>query len=274
MLPQGSVVLGNYRPMDSYLHRLDARAKMLPVGLILILAMLSQSYLFHLLLLAGLGGSLVSSGIGMSMIFKNFRPILYLVGLTSVYHLIFSGAESQIIFEFMGFSLREGAVHNALFFSVRLLLFVSTAFLITLTSSPSDLAESISRLLKPLARLRVPVNDLSLILFIALRFIPILTDEFVAIRNAQIMRGVDFSGGYITRLKRTGSLLLPVFIAAIERADDLALAIEARGYRSDIERTSYSDSKIGNSELMFMIMVSTAIIISFFLTGEVWLREI
>lgn len=274
MLPHGSVVLGNYRPIDSFLHRLDARAKMLPVLLILVLAMLGRSYLFHLFLLAGVGGSLLAAGIGLRTILKNLRPIAYLVGLTSIYHLIFSGSESRIIIEFMGVSLREGAVHSALFFSARLLLFVSTAFLITLTSSPSELAESISRLLKPLAKLRVPVNDLSLILFIALRFIPILTDEFVAIRNAQIMRGVDFNCGFIKRLRLTGSLLLPVFIAAIERADDLALAIEARGYRSKVDRTSYSEARIGNPELMFMIMVSAAIIIFFFLTGEVWLPKI
>ena len=271
---QGTVVLGNYRPLNSYLHRLDPRAKLVPVFLILVLAMLSKSYLFHLVLLATVGGSLVSSGIGGSDLVRNFRPILYLAGLTMVYHLLFSGAKTEVLYSIFGFDLRSGAVHGALFFTARLLLFVATAFLITLTSSPTELADSITRLMKPLGRLRVPVNDLGLIIFIALRFIPILTDEFSAIRNAQMMRGVEFTGGWFKRLRQLGSLLLPVFVAAIERADDLAMAIEARGYDGKVERTSYSRAKIGNSEIMFMLLVSTAILVSFFLTKNIWLPEI
>jgi len=260
------ILLGQYRPSTSYLHVLDSRAKILPVVLVLVLALMTTSMFFYLTILTALILSLLFSGIGWRQLVNSFQPVLFLVAITFVYHILFSAAESEPIFSVAGWTLTKGAVSQALFFSLRLVLFVSIAFLLTLTSSPSHLAEAMTKLLRPLSKFKVPINDLGLILFIAIRFIPILYEEFEVIRHAQMMRGVTFTGSWMVRVKKTSSILLPVFIAAISRADDLALAIEARGYDSRRPRTFYSTLRLGPKEWWFMLGSAAGIFLLFWVT--------
>ncbi len=260
------VLLGQYRPLDSYLHRLDARAKILPVTLVLILALLTDSFIFYSVVLGVLLAALLFSGIAVGTLWNNFKPIFLLVAITSLYHLIFSGHGTPILLKLGGFHVTEGGVHLAAFYSLRLVIFISMAFLITLTNSPSELADAVTKMIKPLRRFRLPVYDLSLILFIAMRFIPILYDEFNTIRNAQIIRGVRFSGSLVSRMRKSTSIIIPVFVAAIQRADELALAIEARGYQSSRERTFYSLSRFGSAELLFCAASSAGILLVYFVT--------
>ncbi len=260
MLPAGPVMLGQYRPLDSFLHRLDARAKFLPVLFILILALFPVNIWFYVATLALLVAALLWSKIGLGALVRSFRPVIFLVAVTCLYHLIFSGKNSPELVNVFGWSITRQAASNAAFFSLRLVLFIAVAFLITLTNSPSELAETVTKVLKPLEKLRVPVNDIGLIVFIAIRFIPILYDEFNAIRNAQMMRGVTFTGSWVNRIRKTTYLLIPVFAAAIGRADDLALAIEARGYRSGARRTFYSHTQFGAREWWFMLSSTLAVI--------------
>jgi energy-coupling factor transport system permease protein len=222
--------------------------------------------IFYLLVLATLIGSLLQSGVTPSTLARNFRPIAILVLITFLYHILFYGGETPAIITVLGFSVYQGAVYNAVFFSLRLVLFISVAFLMTLTNSPSELAEALAMMLKPLKRVGVPVHDLALILFIAIRFVPILFEEFTAIRNAQMIRGVAFTGSFVSRLKKTTYIILPVFVSAIGRADDLALAIEARGYKSGRNRTFYSHSRIGKKEAWFMLLSSLAVVLVFYIT--------
>lgn len=237
---------------------------MIPITLTLVLALLTKAFLFYIILMLALIAALLLSGISLSTLLRNFKPLILLVGVTVLYHLIFSGAESETWLSLFGWNIKIGALEMAAFYSLRLILFVSIAFLMTLTSSPSDLAEALSRVLQPLKKLKVPVNDLSLILFMAIRFIPVLYEEFIAIRNAQVMRGVDFGGSWINRIRKSVFIIIPVFVAAIQRADDIALAIEARGYDSNIERTSYNSSQFGSSEIVFSVLSSFAIFTLFF----------
>ncbi|MEW6411613.1 MAG: energy-coupling factor transporter transmembrane component T [Candidatus Zixiibacteriota bacterium] len=266
MFQKTPILLGQYRPLDSFLHRLDARSKIVPVTLILILALLTDSVIFYVTILLAMIAALLFSGVGWRTLANNFKPILILVVVTSLYHLVFSGRDSEALVSIFGWKITSGGAQLALFYSLRLVIFISVAFLITLTNSPSELGDAMTRLFRPLERFRVPVYDLALILFIALRFIPILYDEFTAIRNAQMMRGVSFTGSFFARMKKTTSIIIPVFVAAIQRADELALAIEARGYGSGSERTFYSRSFFGPVEWMFMLLVSLAIGVLFFLT--------
>jgi len=266
MFQSGPILLGQYRPVDTFLHHLDARAKMLPITLVLVLGLLTESFAFYLIVLGALVAGLLVSGVGARQLLSNARPIIWLVAITMLYHLAFSGGESRIMFEWGWLRLREAALLKASFFSLRLVLFVAIAFLITLTSSPSELAESFTRILSPLRRLRIPVQDLSLILFMAIRFIPVLYEEFETIRNAQMIRGVRFTGSVVTRIRKTVSIIIPVFVAALQRADDLALAIEARGYRSDTERTVYSHLRFGAREWLFGLGSSIAIAALFWVT--------
>lgn len=268
MFQNSIVLLGQYRPLDSYLHRLDARAKIIPVSLVLVLSLLTSSFLFYIVSLVSLVLALVLSGVGYRTLVNNFRPILMLVGITALYHLIFSGAGTEVWVDLWLFTVTDGGLKMAGFFSLRLILFVSVAFLMTLTNSPSELGDAFTKLARPLVRFKVPVYDLALILFIAMRFIPILYEEFSAIKNAQMMRGVDFSGGMINRARKTTSIIIPVFVAAIQRADELAMAIEARGYRSGAKRTFYSRSRFGGREWSFAIGTSVGLIALFWVTGR------
>jgi energy-coupling factor transport system permease protein len=266
MFQNKPILLGQYRPLDSFLHQLDARAKIVPITLVLILAVLTDSLSFYVGILASLVAALLWSGVGSKTLLNNFKPVAILVGITCLYHLIFSGRQTEVWFDVFGLSITYGGADMALFYSLRLIIFISIAFLLTLTNSPSELGDAMTKLLGPLQKLKVPIYDLSLILFIALRFIPILYDEFTAIKNAQVIRGVNFSGSIFNRIKKTTSIIIPVFVAAIQRADELALAIEARGYKSGQTRTFYSRSHFGAAEWLFAFGSAAIILIFFYYT--------
>ena len=268
MLGNAPMMLGQYRPLDSYLHRLDARAKLGPVFLVMVLSLLTGSMLFYVVLLTGLLIALLTSGVGWATVARNLRPLMILVIITFLYHIIFTARDTRPLFTVFGFAFTEGGFDKAAFFSLRLLLFVAIAFLVTLTSSPSELSEGLTKMLRPLEKLKVPVSDLGLIMFIAIRFIPILYGEFVTIRNAQSIRGVSFSGGWIRRLRQSTSVIVPVLLGAISRADDLALAMEARGYRSGQPRTFFSRLHFGASAWTFMLVTSAAVGALFWVTYQ------
>ena len=236
---------------------------MMPVILILFLALLTDSYLFYLGVLALLATALLHCGISRDALLASFKPLLWLVGVTVIYHLIFTGRDTPVLLNILGYKLTEGALNEAAFYSLRLILFVSMTFLVTLTSSPSDIGDALAKVIRPLKRFKVPVEDLSLILFMAIRFIPVLYDEFVVIKSAQRLRGVDFSGSMINRLRKSAAIVIPVFVAAIARADELAQAIEVRGYGKSVERTYYSHSNFDVNEIGFVS-------ICFILTGALF----
>lgn len=266
MTKAAPLLLGQYRPLDSFLHRLDARAKLLPVLAVLVLALMTGSVLFYGVILVALIAGLLLSRVGAANLWQSFRPVILLVLITFLYHILFSGKDSPVLFTVDGFPVTSRGMANAIFFSLRLILFIAMAFLITLTNSPSELAETLVSLLKPLERLRVPVNDLGLVLFIAMRFIPILYDEFLAIKHAQMMRGVSFHGSVVGRIRKTTALLIPVFASAMNRADDLALAIEARGYHGASPRTAYTHARFGRTEWTFMLVATAAVAALFVVT--------
>jgi energy-coupling factor transport system permease protein len=261
------MLLGHYYPLDSFLHRLDARAKLAPVMGVMVLGLMTNSALFYLVALASLAAGLLMSGVKPVVIGRNFQPILILVVITFAYHLIFSGRDSRPVFDLFGLPVRSESLKLATFYSLRLLLFVSVVFLVTLTSSPSDLAEAVTRLLRPLQKIGVPVDDIGLVLFIASRFIPVLHQEFLAVRNAQIIRGVSFSGGLIDRARKTGAVVIPVLVGAIGRADELALAMEARGYRSGAPRTFFTRTRFDMASGFFALGSLVGLVAIFMLTG-------
>lgn len=261
MFQTAPILLGQYRPVDTYLHRLDARAKMIPITVVLILGLLTESFAFYVVILAALVAALTMSGVGTGQLVRNFKPILLLVGVTAAYHLAFSGGDSDVWLEAGPVRIREAAVVQAAFYSLRLVLFVSIAFLVTLTTAPSELADALAQLLSPLGKLRIPVQDLALILFMAMRFIPVLYEEFQTIKNAQMIRGVRFSGSVVNRIRKTVSIIIPVFVAALQRADELALAIEARGYRGGVKRTVYTRLGFGMQEWVFAGAASAGVVI-------------
>ncbi len=267
MLFNSSAMIGQYRPLESYMHAIDARVKILPVLLLLILILFTDSTIFYLSMLLLISALLFYSGVDKQIAKDNFKPLLLFVAFTSVYHLVFSGRESEVLFTLFSVSLYKGAVLSAVYYSLRLLLFLSAAFFITLTCSPSELSEAVTKLLRPLKVLKFPLSDFSLILFISIRFIPILYEEFNTIKNAQKIRGVDFSGSFITKILNLKSLLIPLFLSAIRRADALSEALMVRGYNSANTRTFYTTHYLSYIDIIFLTLSVSFIIILYYFIG-------
>ncbi len=264
----GKLKIGQYRPDDSFGHRLDPRAKILTAIFLMILSIFTSSPLFYLLIILGLTLLLVCSNISFKIILRNMRPFLLLVIITALYHLIFSARDTATITSIFGFRLTSGGLYLAATFSLRVLLFLEIAFFLTITTMPSDLAEALVGWLRPFKRFGVTADDILLIVFIAMRFIPVLAEEFDTIKKAQQVRGVDFSGGLIKKGRKMVLLLIPIFQSALRRADDLALAIESRGYISGADRSRYSIFKYGLNDYLF-ILLSISIGLLLFLTFKV-----
>jgi energy-coupling factor transport system permease protein len=260
-------VFGQYKPRDSIGHRLDPRVKIFFAVCLMILSVFTTSIPFYTALIAGLLFLFFLSKISMNMVFHNIRPFVILVLITALYHILFSARDSAALISILGFRITEGGLNMAAGFSLRVLVFVGVAFFLSLTIMPTDLADSLVNWLKPLRKLKVPVNDIGLILFIAMRLIPVLAEEFDTIRKAQKVRGVDFSGSLTKKARKLVYLLIPVFQSALRRADDLALAIEARGYISDTERSSYRMFKLHAADWLFIILSIGSALILYYAIG-------
>lgn len=246
------IIIGQYQPSDSFGHRLDPRAKILAALFVMVVAMFTTSTLFYLMIIAGIILLLLFSDISAGTIFRNGKPFIFLVLITALYHLLFSARDTETVMQIFGFNLTRGGISMAASFSLRVLLFVGIAFFISLTTMPAEMAETLVGWLKPLKKIGVPVNDIGLIVFIAMRFIPVLAEEMDSIRQAQLVRGVDFSGGLKKRGRNLLFLLIPVFQSAIRRADELAIAIESRGYISGAPRSSLKIFRFRSADWLFM----------------------
>jgi len=263
----GRFIFGQYKPADSIGHRLDPRGKILYAVFLMILSLFTASVSYYAIIIAGIILLLIFSGISIVTLFRTGKPFIFLVLITALYHLIFSARDSRTIIDLFGFRLTEGGIYMAAAFSLRVLVFVGIAFFISLTTMPSDMAEVLVGLMKPFKRFGVPVNDIGLIVFIAMRFIPVLAEEFDTLRKAQLIRGVDFSGGLIKKSRKMIFLLIPIFQSAMRRADDLALAIEARGYSGAVERSSYRRFKWHLLDIMFFTFAVAYAVLFFIFAG-------
>jgi len=259
-------LFGQYKPADSFGHRLDPRGKILLAVFLMVLSVFTSSALFYILIIAGIIILLLLSNISFPEIIRNSKPFIFLVLITAIYHLLFSARDTQTVINIFGFHLTKGGLYMAAAFSLRVLVFVGIAFFISLTTMPSDMAEVLTGWMKPLKRFNVPVNDISLIIYIAMRFIPVLAEEFDTIRKAQAVRGVDFSGSLLKKARKMIFLLIPIFQSAMRRADDLALAIESRGYDGSVERSSYREFSWRPADLIFAVSAGGVAILIFIYT--------
>lgn len=233
------LLIGQYRPGTGLLHRLDPRSKILISVAVMVVVLIFKSILFYCFLVGALLTLLAIGRIGWSQIGRNLKPVLIFILITSLFHLIFSGhADVKRIDIFGLFSIGQSGIYLATVYSLRIMIFFLTALSLLLTTGPLSFAEGLVALLKPLRIFRVPVDDIGMILFIALRFIPVLSDEVDTIRKSQFIRGIRYSGTRRERLKNAASLIMPLFFSALRRADDLSVAIETRGYRSGEPRSS------------------------------------
>ncbi|SDI07674.1 energy-coupling factor transport system permease protein [Alteribacillus persepolensis] len=231
------VVIGQYLPGRSYLHKMDARSKLASVFLLIIIVFMTNTWAGYGLLWAGAVLVYLLSGVSFRYIRKGMFPIFLLIIFTFILHALFT-QEGDVLVSVGVFTLYEGGVEQGLFIAFRLLLLVFFTSLLTLTTSPIDLTDALEQIFTPLKRFGVPAHEIALMMSIAIRFIPTLLQETEKIIKAQSARGADFSKGtWKERSQAFVALLVPLFVRAFKRAEDLAFAMEARGYNGGEGRT-------------------------------------
>lgn len=232
-----SVTIGQYYPGDSTLHRLDPRFKIVLATLYITALFIAQGWIGYSLMLAISVLAIAVSTIPWRLIVRGLRPVLWILAFTMVIH-IFTTKGGTILWSWRSLSIHSEGVRQGVVMAVRLVLLILTTSLLTLTTSPIALTDGLERLLNPFRVIGLPAHELAMMMTIALRFIPTLIEEADKIMKAQMARGADFeSGGLIDRARSLIPLLVPLFVSAFRRADELAMAMEARCYRGGENRT-------------------------------------
>lgn len=230
------ITIGQYFPGKSVLHRLDPRMKiLLTVGYIIMLFSVSNPLGLCVGILF-LVFAYAISGIPPRMITKSLKPVIPIIIFTTVLNMFF--VKGDPLFDWWIFHISRQGLLTAVVMTIRIICLIAGTSLLTYTTSPITLTDGLERLMKPLKKVHFPVHELSMMMTIALRFIPTLIEETDKIMNAQKARGADLeSGGIMQRAKALVPILIPLFVSAFRRADELALAMECRCYRGDVGRT-------------------------------------
>ena len=232
-----SIAIGQYIPGNTLMHFLDPRAKLIAL-LFFIAAIFTVNTLPGFMpFVAFIVFLYAVTHVPFRFFFRGLRPVLYIAVLTLILHLLFTGG-GEVLWRYGALTIEAAGVETGLFTVFRLMLLVFFTMLVTLTTTPLSLTAGLEYFLRPLKYLRVPVSDIAMILTIALRFIPTLIEESQRIVKAQMARGADFERGNIfRRIRFLVPVIVPLFISAFRRADELAVAMESRCYRVGIKRT-------------------------------------
>lgn len=231
------ITLGQYFPGDSVIHRLDPRTKLiLMMAYIVAVFLVKDMWLFLFTTLYAVGVTLIS-GVPLSYLLRSLKPLKFILIFMFIINLLVTSTGEALV-EWWIIRITTGGVRQAVFITIRLILLVSGTSLMTLTTTPISLTDGLERLMMPLSRFKFPAHELAMMMTIALRFIPTLLEEADKITKAQTARGADFeSGGIIERAKSMVPVLVPLFVSAFRRADELAMAMESRCYHGGEGRT-------------------------------------
>ncbi|MBO4479781.1 MAG: energy-coupling factor transporter transmembrane protein EcfT [Clostridia bacterium] len=234
-----NVVFGQYYPTGSVVHRLDARIKLLAVIFYIITVFFIRDYVMYAAMFVFIIGLTLVAKIPLKVLLRTVRTIVFLVLVTSIINLFFTTGEVLWV-HWKFIKIYKEGVEHAIKLALRLILLMLFPSLLTLTTTPMELTDALESLMKPLKLIKVPVHAIALIMSIALRMIPILMEETNKIMLAQKARGADFdTGGALKKAKAMVPVLVPLFVGAFRRADELALAMDARCYSSVAKRTKY-----------------------------------
>ena len=230
------ITLGQYFPGNTVVHRLDPRTKLLMVVVYIVALFLAKWWVSYGVMLAFLVTAVMLSHIKPKALFRGLKPLIVIMVFTALINLFYS--DGEVLVKFWIFRITREGIVQAAFLVLRIMMLVTGTFLLTYTTSPIALTDGMESLLSPLKKLHFPVHELSMMMSIALRFIPTLIEETDKIISAQKARGADFeSGNIFRRAKALVPILVPLFVSAFRRADELATAMECRCYHGDEGRT-------------------------------------
>lgn len=255
------VAFGQYYPVNSPVHRLDARVKLLLTILFVVGIFFIKSYFGFMLTLALLLFIILTARLPMMSVLKSVRGIIFIILFTAIISLLFI-KDGEVIAHWKIFTITKNGVHTTIKMVLRLVLLISGASLLSLTTTPVQLADGLESLMSPLKLIRVPVRDIAMIMSIALRFIPTLFDETNKIISAQKARGASFdTGNLFARAKAMLPVLIPLIVNSFRRADELAFAMDARCYNATDKRTKMKKAKIGFGDVVASLLMCSYFVV-------------
>ena len=252
------ITLGQYFPGDTIIHRLDPRTKLILTVVYIAALFTAASYVSYAVMLLFLSICIILSQIRLKNLVKGLKPLIFIIILTAILNLFYT--RGRVLVEFWIFSITFEGIVTAIFMLLRIMMLVMGTFLLTYTTSPLALTDGLERLMGPLKKIKFPAHELSMMMSIALRFIPTLIEETDKIMSAQKARGADFETGKLTdRAKALLPLLVPLFVSAFRRADELAVAMECRCYHGGEGRTRMKQLRFHPRDII-SIMIGAALI--------------
>lgn len=247
-----NIALGKYLPLDSIIHHMDPRAKIGAMLIMMIAIFIPAGYAGYGIIAVAVIGTALLSRLKLSFLWRAMKPMLFMLTFLLIINLLVIH-DGDVLFTIFGFSVYTGAVSQTLYIVVRLALMIMITTILTATTKPLELTLGIEDLLKPFQVIHVPAHEIAMMISIALRFIPTLIEETQRIMKAQASRGVDMEeGSLMEKVKAILSLIVPLFVSAFQRAEDLAYAMEARGYIPNRMRTRYKQLKMESRDYILL----------------------
>lgn len=260
------ITIGQYYPADSVVHKLDPRVKLMAALIYIISLFTFRGVAGFILVSVFLVFMIRLSKVPFSYMVKGLKAIVILMVITALFNLFLTPGK-EVLVHFGIFTITLEGLKNAVFMLVRLIYLIVGTSLMTLTTTPNQLTDGLEKSLMPLSKIKVPVHAIAMMMSIALRFIPILIEETDIIMKAQMARGADFeNGNLIRRAKSMVPLLVPLFVSAFRRADDLAMAMEARCYVGGSGRTKMKPLRYGKKDYLAYLTLAA------YLAGVILLR--
>ena len=261
------ITIGQYYPADSVIHKLDPRVKLFAT-LIFIISLFSFKNVWGFLVATiFMFGFIELSKVPIGYMVKGLKAIVILMIITALFNLFLTSGKELV--SFWIFTITYEGLRNAILMAIRLTYLILGTSVMTLTTTPNELTDGLEKALAPMNKIHVPVHEIAMMMSIALRFIPILTEELEKIMKAQTARGIDFeSGGLLKRVKSMVPIIVPLFVAAIRRANDLAMAMESRCYHGGVGRTKLKPLKYEKRDkiayIVLFVFLAVMIYLSFF----------
>ena len=258
------ITLGQFFPGKTVVHRLDPRTKLILVIVYIVALFSAKWYVTYGIMLMTLASIIAASKIQAKVILRSIKPLLFIIIITGILNLFYTDGEPLV--QFWVFTITKEGIRSAVFMILRIAMLITGTFMLTYTTSPIALTDGLELLLNPLKKIKVPVHELSMMMCIALRFIPTLIEETDKIMSAQKARGADFeSGSLFARAKALIPILVPLFISSFRRADELAVAMECRCYHGGEGRTRMKQLRYGRMDTValaggFVILAAVIIL--------------
>lgn len=250
------IAFGQYYPTDSVVHRMDPRMKLFLTVLFVVAIFFVNTYFGFMMTAAVLLFIILLAKLPMFSVLKSVRAIIFIVIFAAVINL-FMISNGEVLWSWRALQITDQGIHTTIKMTLRLVLLISGASLLTLTTTPVEVADGTESLMKPLRLIKVPVHDIAMIMSIALRFIPTLFEETNKIIAAQKARGASFdTGGLIARAKALLPVLIPLFVNSFRRADELAFAMDARCYNATENRTKMKVMKLGVADFVAFFLIA------------------